>query len=58
MRSRSNFFAFLLILVGTYFILQKQRLIPDFGPLFREWWPLLLIAAGILLLIRRSRRGG
>lgn len=58
MRSRSNIFAILLILAGGYLILQKQRLIPDLGPLFHDWWPLLLVLAGLLLLIRRSRRGG
>lgn len=57
MRSRSNIFAILLILAGAYFLLQKHRLIPDFGPLLQEWWPALLILAGVLLLVRRSRRG-
>lgn len=58
MRARSNLFAILLILVGTYFLLARRRLIPDFAPLFHDWWPALLIIAGILLLVRRARRGG
>ena len=58
MRPRSSLFAIILILVGVYFLLEKQRLIPSIGPLFHDWWPVLLIAAGVALLIRRSRRGG
>ncbi|MEO7773686.1 MAG: DUF5668 domain-containing protein [Steroidobacteraceae bacterium] len=58
MRARSNVFAVLLIIVGTYFLLARRHLIPDFGPLFHDWWPALLIIAGVILLVRRSRRGG
>ena len=28
---------------------------PDLGPLIRGWWPLLLIVAGVLILVRRRR---
>lgn len=58
MRSNSYVPAIILILLGTYFLLEKQGLIPDFGPLFKNWWPAILIAIGLLMLVRRSRRGG
>lgn len=58
MRPRSSLFPIILILVGIYFLLEKQGLIPNIGPLLRDWWPVLLIAAGIALLVSRSRRGG
>lgn len=58
MHSRSLIPAIVLILIGAFLLLQKQGLVPDIGPLFRDWWPALLIIAGVLLLVRRSRRGG
>ena len=58
MRSSSSIFAIALILVGAYLLLQKQRLLPDIGPLFHDWWPALLVIAGVAMLVRRSRRGG
>ena len=57
-RSKSYVPAIVLIVLGTYFLLEKQHLIPSIGPLFRDWWPAILIAVGVLLLIRQSRRGG
>jgi hypothetical protein len=56
-RAGSHLFAIVLILVGAYFLLEKRRLIPDFGPLFHDWWPVLLIVAGLIMIVRRSRRG-
>lgn len=47
--------AIILIVLGTFFLLQKQRLIPDIGPLFRDWWPVILIVAGVWLLVRSRR---
>ena len=58
MRSNSIVFPVLLILAGIYFLLQKQHMLPDLGPMVRAWWPLALIVLGLLLLARRSRRGG
>ncbi|MEO8160843.1 MAG: DUF5668 domain-containing protein [Arenimonas sp.] len=54
---RSPIVAILLIVFGVLLLLQKQRLIPDLGPLFHDWWPLLLVIAGVGLLIRRGKRG-
>jgi len=55
-RSGTSILAIALILLGTFFLLQKRQLIPDLGPLFHAWWPLLLIVAGVVLLVRRGRR--
>ena len=57
MRSGSRITAIILIVLGSYFLLQKQHLIPDFGPLFHDWWPVLLIILGVFLLVRQGRRG-
>lgn len=53
MRFRSSFGAIVLIVVGVLFLLSNQGLIPRLGPLLREWWPLILIAVGVGLLLRR-----
>ena len=58
MRSNSYIPAIALILIGTYFLLEKRHLIPNFGGLFHDWWPVILIVIGVILLLRRSRRGG
>ena len=57
MRSTSNFTAYALILTGTYFLLSKLGWIPHLGPLFSEWWPVILIVIGVAMLVRRSFRG-
>jgi len=53
--SGSKICAILLIVIGAFLLAQKQGLVPDLGPLIRSWWPLLLIAAGVLILVRRRR---
>ena len=45
--------AIVLIVLGAILLAQKQGYMPDFGPLFRAWWPLLLILAGIVILVRK-----
>ena len=55
MRSKSYVPAIVLIALGTYFLLEKRHLLPDFGPLFHDWWPVVLIVAGVLMLIRQRR---
>jgi hypothetical protein len=52
-RSGSKVFAIVLIVLGAILLGQKQGLVPDLGPLFRAWWPLLLIIAGIVMLVRK-----
>jgi len=57
MRTRSNFTAYLLIILGVYFLLSKLKLIPNLIPMLFDWWPVILIAVGLSMLIRRSSRG-
>ena len=47
--------AILLIVIGGVLLAQKQGLVPALGPLFHAWWPLLLILAGIVMLIRKGK---
>ena len=51
-RSRTG--AFVLIIVGALFLLSNLGLIPQLGPLLRQWWPLILIFVGVLMLVQRS----
>jgi len=57
-RSSSYIPGIILIVIGSYFLLEKRNLIPNIGPLMRDWWPVILIVIGVILLVRRSRRGG
>ena len=54
-RSNSNFGAYVLIVLGSYFLLQKHGWMPNLGPLVSEWWPAILIVVGATMLFRRSR---
>jgi hypothetical protein len=51
---RSRTAAILLIVIGTLFLVSNLGLIPQLGPLLRQWWPLILIAIGVIMLLRRS----
>jgi hypothetical protein len=42
-----------LIVLGVLFLLSNVGLLPHLGPLFARWWPLILIAVGASLLLRR-----
>jgi len=53
---RSNFLALVLIVLGTLLLLSNFGMIPHVGPLFRQWWPVILIAAGVYLLVNRGRK--
>jgi hypothetical protein len=50
---RSNFGALILIVVGVLFLLSNLGMIPHLWPLLRQWWPLALILAGIVMLVER-----
>src|SRR5229473_1195083 len=50
-RSRTG--ALVLIIVGTLFLLSNLGWIPQLGPLLRQWWPLILIIVGIVMLVQR-----
>lgn len=56
MKSRSGIGAYILIVVGFIFLLSNLGWLPRLGPLMNKWWPLILIAVGVLALTRRSRR--
>jgi hypothetical protein len=45
--------AVILIVLGVLFLLSNLGWIPRLGPLFREWWPLILIVVGASMLVRR-----
>ena len=51
---RSRIGAIILIIVGTLFLLSNLGVIPQLGPLLRQWWPLILIIVGVVMLIPRS----
>ncbi|WP_298827211.1 DUF5668 domain-containing protein [uncultured Piscinibacter sp.] len=42
-----------LIVLGVLFLLSNLGLLPNLGPIFARWWPLILIAVGASLLLRR-----
>jgi uncharacterized membrane protein len=45
--------ALVLIVLGALFLLSNFGLIPRLGPLFAQWWPVILIVVGVYLLIQR-----
>ena len=51
-RSRTG--AIVLITVGALFLMSNLGLIPQIGPLLRQWWPLILIVVGVVMLVQRS----
>lgn len=46
--------AVVLIVLGTLFLLANHGLIPRIGPLMAQWWPAILIIAGIAMIVRRK----
>lgn len=50
-RSRTG--ALILIIVGALFLLSNLGWIPQLGPLLRQWWPLILIVIGVVMLVQR-----
>ncbi|MGZ3604238.1 MAG: LiaI-LiaF-like domain-containing protein [Thermodesulfobacteriota bacterium] len=57
MKSKSAIAAYILIGLGIIFLLANLGWIPPIRLLMAQWWPLILIIVGILVLIRRSSRG-
>jgi len=57
MRSRSNFFAVLLIVIGAIFLAINLGLLPaaEVKALLAKWWPVLLIALGVARLVTPRR---
>ena len=54
MHLRSRTGAIVLIIVGTLFLLSNLGVIPHLGPLLHQWWPLILIVIGVIMLVQRS----
>jgi chromate transport protein ChrA len=53
---RSNFLPLVLIVLGALFLLSNFGMLPRVGPLFHQWWPVILIIAGVYLLVKRGGR--
>ena len=54
MSPRSNVAAFVLIALGTLFLLSNFGVIPHIGALIAKWWPAILIVVGVGMLFRRG----
>ena len=54
MHLRSRTGAIVLVIVGTLFLLSNLGVVPQLGPLLRQWWPLILIVIGVIMLVQRS----
>ena len=50
---RSAVAAVILIALGVLFLLSNFGMIPRLGPLLHQWWPAILIVAGVAMLVRR-----
>ena len=50
---RSKIGAWILIVLGALFLASNLGWIPRLGPLFAQWWPLILIVAGVSMLLKR-----
>ncbi len=58
MRKDSNLLGYILIGLGVYFLALKFGWVPHLGYLVMEWWPLVLIVAGVVIVVRNRNRGG
>jgi len=54
MKYKSRIGAYIIIGLGIIFLLSNLGLLPPLRSLTAQWWPLILIIAGILLLLRRK----
>jgi Domain of unknown function (DUF5668) len=52
MSSRPKFVAIVLIVLGVLFLLGNLGWIPQLGPLLHQWWPVILIAVGVWMLVK------
>jgi hypothetical protein len=50
MRSKAG--AVILIVIGVLFLLANLGWIPQLGPILRQWWPVILIAVGVWMLVK------
>ncbi|MGZ3535848.1 MAG: LiaI-LiaF-like domain-containing protein [Thermodesulfobacteriota bacterium] len=56
MKSKSAIAAYILVGLGIIFLLSNLGWIPPIRLLMAQWWPLILIIVGVLVLIRRLSR--
>ena len=56
MKCKSGIGACVLIALGAIFLLSNFGLLPHL--FMKQWWPLILIFVGILLLIHRGKPKG
>ena len=54
MSPRSNVAAFILIGLGVLSLLSNLGVVPHVGALLAKWWPVILIAVGSGMLLRRG----
>jgi Domain of unknown function (DUF5668) len=54
MSPRSHTMAFVLIALGTLFLLSNFGVLPNIGTLLAKWWPAILIVVGVSMLFRRG----
>jgi len=52
MSSRPKLAAVVLIVLGVLFLLGNLGWIPHLGPLLHQWWPAILIAVGVWMLVK------
>ena len=50
---RSKAGAVILIVAGLLLLASNLGYLPRLGPLFHQWWPLILVVVGALMLMRR-----
>lgn len=54
---KGNFAAIVLVLLGTFFLLNNLQVIDiSLLHLLRVWWPLILIAIGVMLFFSPEKR--
>jgi len=56
MRKDSNLLGYILIGLGVYFLALRFGWVPHLGYLVMEWWPLVLIGAGVVIVVRNQNR--
>lgn len=50
-----NFFGLIIVLLGVGFLLQQLK-VPGADTIMRSWWPLVIIAVGLLAWMNNQRR--
>jgi LiaI-LiaF-like transmembrane region len=55
MKIRPNAGGIVLVVVGALFLLSNLDLLPRLGPIFRTWWPAILIVLGLNMMMGRDK---